>query len=109
MVGPLVGRGHDAVHVLSLGMAGAADEAIFEFAVRERRVLVAQDTDFGTLLATRRAAAPSVVLFRTRRRSAPVLSAMVLANLDQLAEDLTAGAIVVFDDARIRVRRLPYG
>lgn len=70
---------------------------------------MAQDTDFGTLLASRRAAAPSVVLFRTRRRSASALSAMLMANLDQIAEDLTVGAIVVFDDARIRVRRSPYG
>jgi hypothetical protein len=31
----------------------------------------------------------------------------VLANLDAVVEDLEAGAVVVLDDARVRVRRLP--
>jgi len=34
-------------------------------------------------------------------------SAIVLANLDQIAEDLEAGAVVVIGDDWIRIRRLP--
>ncbi len=105
----LTRAGHDAVHVRNLGLAAAPDEQVFDLAAAQQRVLIAQDTDFGTILASRRAAAPSVILFRTRRRSGDALAAMLLANLGQLADDLAAGAIVVFDDTRIRVRRLPYG
>jgi hypothetical protein len=34
---------------------------------------------------------------------------MVLANLDAVASDLDEGAVVVLEDGRVRVRRLPLG
>jgi predicted nuclease of predicted toxin-antitoxin system len=55
--------GHDAWHVGDVLRLDAKDPEILELATREGRVIVAADTDFGDLLARRRAAAPSVVLF----------------------------------------------
>ena len=55
-----------------------------------------------------RASGPSVLLIRRLAgRRAAEQSAIILANLDQIAEDLTAGAVVVISDDRIRIRRLP--
>lgn len=45
--------GHDAVHVRDLGLARATDDELFELAAREERVLLSEDTDFGTILALR--------------------------------------------------------
>lgn len=41
------------------------------------------------------------------RAGAAQLAGLLLDNLADVADDLTEGAIVVFDELRIRVRRLP--
>jgi hypothetical protein len=45
---------HDAVHVRDYALHAASDEQILDKASMERRVVISADTDFGTLLATRR-------------------------------------------------------
>jgi predicted nuclease of predicted toxin-antitoxin system len=74
----------------------------------EDRVLVSADTDFGALLARQRATDPSMLLIRrlVGRRAAEQV-ALIRANLDTVAVDLAAGAVVVFTDESIRIRRLP--
>ncbi|HVG52889.1 MAG TPA: DUF5615 family PIN-like protein [Vicinamibacterales bacterium] len=68
--------GHDAIHVRELGLQHADDEAIFERAAAEHRIVVSADADFGT----------------------------PLANLPQLVDALQNGSIVTFEPARVRVR-----
>lgn len=104
----LVGAGHDAAHVNEIGLTGASDQRILEQAVAEGRVLVTLDTDFGALVARSGSSVPSVILFRgevTRRPLAQVQ--LLLSNVDQVTEELRAGAVVVIGDDRVRVRRLP--
>jgi predicted nuclease of predicted toxin-antitoxin system len=104
----LKAAGHDAVHLRDLGMQAAPDPAVLQRAQVDERVLVSADTDFGGLLSRSRATGPSVLLIRRLAgRRAAEQSAIILANLDQIAEDLTAGAVVVIGDDRIRIRRLP--
>ena len=100
--------GHDVVHTSEVGLSTASDHAIAALAVSEERVVVSADTDFGTLLATSGAERPSVVLVRLRApRPAEALAAVVLANLEEVRGDLDAGAIVVLEDERVRIRSLP--
>lgn len=100
--------GHDVVHTSEVELSTASDPAIAELAVAEARVVVSADTDFGMLLATSGAERPSVLLVRLRApRPAEALAAVIVANLDDVSDDLEAGAIVVLEDERVRIRRLP--
>jgi predicted nuclease of predicted toxin-antitoxin system len=100
--------GHDAVHLRDINMRDAPDPVVLEYARSTECVLISADTDFGALLARSRASRPSVMLIRrlTGRRAAEQ-SAIIQANLPQVAEDLAAGAVVVLGDDWIRIRRLP--
>lgn len=104
----LTAAGHDATHVRDHGLQAAADAEIFDHAAAEDRILVSADTDFAMLLANRNAERPSVVLFRRRTERRPEQqAALLLGNLDAVADELAAGAVVVFEPQRIRIRRLP--
>jgi predicted nuclease of predicted toxin-antitoxin system len=100
--------GHDAVHVLDYGMHAATDDAVFERAGLESRVVVSADTDFGTLLALREATSPSVILLRgTSLRRADDQVALILRALPSIDAALRRGAIVVLERHRLRLRDLP--
>ncbi|MFM8703664.1 MAG: DUF5615 family PIN-like protein [Planctomycetia bacterium] len=87
---PVVAEGlrqaeHDAIHVRDLGLAAADDETIFDHADRDRRVIVSADTDFGTILAMRNTARPSVILFRGATPRNPIGQVnLLLANLAEM-------------------------
>ena len=59
-------------------------------------------------LGLERAPDAEVLLLRRQgQRRAVEVAALIVANLDQVAEDLDAGAVVVVEADRIRIRRLP--
>jgi predicted nuclease of predicted toxin-antitoxin system len=106
----LAEAGHDGLHVRDIDMATATDERIFARAAAEHRILVSADTNFGTLLAASGTNRPSCILLRRRTGHWPKQqAALLLLNLPGIKADLAEGAMVVFDETRIRVRRLPIG
>ena len=100
--------GFDAVHVAELGLARADDVEVMSHASADGRVLISADTDFGALLSASGACLPSVILLRRASQRHPDRQlGLLLMNLEALRPDLLAGAVVVIEDTRVRVRGLP--
>ena len=79
---------------MSMSSASAASPTSrsWPWPTARNRILISTDTDFGELLANAPVLAPSVILLRRDDKRASSLAAVVLANLGQVADDLTAGA-----------------
>ncbi|HVB35030.1 MAG TPA: DUF5615 family PIN-like protein [Patescibacteria group bacterium] len=101
--------GHDAVHVRDYEMQNATDREVLARAASEGRTVISSDADFGTLLALRDEKKPSFVLFRRGPRQPRAQLQFLLTNLAAIEDVLEQGSIVVVEEARIRVRRLPVG
>jgi predicted nuclease of predicted toxin-antitoxin system len=107
---PLRTAGHDVTVAREVGLSRATDEVVIATARLERRVLVSADTDFGAILALSGATTPSFLLMRRASNQRPAeQAALILDNLDAIADDLDAGAIVVLGEATLRIHRLPIG
>ena len=85
----------------------APDDIVFDAAVEQQRVIVTADTDFGEILARRQSSIPSVVLFRAPGGRPSARARLLLDHLPAVAQELEDGAIVVFQETRLRVRPLP--
>jgi predicted nuclease of predicted toxin-antitoxin system len=106
LVASLTGAGHDVVHVRSLDPR-ASDEWIIGRARDESRIAVTMDLDFGDIMSHIRESTPSVVLLRLRHPTPDRVLARLKAVLGDHRAALESGSIIIVEDQRSRVRRLP--
>lgn len=103
----LATAGHDAVAVRDVQLQDAPDDEILDRALSDDRVIISHDTDFGTLLP-RHQTKPSFILVRSADPlTTTQIADLIIDNLDTMAGDLQAGAIITFARGRLRSRRLP--
>lgn len=101
--------GHEAKHVRDWNMEAAPDPAVLELAAQEDRILISADRFRNTADAADTdqtvgdLAAPSVSATPEQQ------TALLLANLPNVASALEQGCIVVIEERRIRIRPLPIG
>lgn len=99
--------GHETMHLREEGLIRLPDAEIAAKALRERRIVLTFDLDFGNILAAARGAAPSVIIFRLRNQTPAAVNPRLLRVIANCAADLSSGAIIIVEDDRYRVRRLP--
>ena len=102
-------NGHDAVHLRDEGLQRLPNGEIFQKAWREQRVVLTFDLDFGEILAASAGQIVSVILFRLRNTRAQFVIRRLEDVLTHSSAELLQGAIVVVEDGRHRVRKLPVG
>jgi predicted nuclease of predicted toxin-antitoxin system len=106
-VAALAPHGCSAVHWSNVGDPRADDATIMAWAASNGHIVFTHDLDFGTLLALTHARGPSVIQLRARNVLPDHCLNLLLAALQQHASELSAGALVVVDEAAARVRVLP--
>jgi predicted nuclease of predicted toxin-antitoxin system len=101
--------GHDAIHLRDEGLQKLPNGEIFQKAIRERRAVLTFDLDFGEIVAGSGGRSVSVILFRLRNTRADFVVQRLKVVLEQSTEALAQGAVVLVEDGRHRVRRMPIG
>ncbi len=106
-IGLLSQAGYHATYWPDTGSADASDSEVFDWAQAQAHVVLTHDLDFGALLATRNALAPSVVQIRAQSHLPDDVGRAVLSAMERFSKHLEDGAIVTVDTYRAKVRALP--
>jgi predicted nuclease of predicted toxin-antitoxin system len=101
--------GHEAMHVRSLGLQRAPDSELIERARADGSILVTFDLDFGDILALGVLNKPSVIIFRLADERANSVNQRLVVVLTERHVELESGALILVEDTRYRVRKLPIG
>jgi predicted nuclease of predicted toxin-antitoxin system len=106
-VDELAACGWPSVHWSAIGAPKAHDREIMDWALANDHVVFTHDLDFGTMLALTHARGPSVVQVRGENVLPDQILSIVVAALTQYEPELRAGALLVVDQVKSRVRIVP--
>jgi predicted nuclease of predicted toxin-antitoxin system len=101
--------GHEAVHVRTLGLERATDQVLIDRALADSSVLVTFDLDFADILALGVLDKPSVIICRLADERAESVNRRLAKVLAERVAELELGALILIEDTRYRVRKLPIG
>jgi predicted nuclease of predicted toxin-antitoxin system len=97
-------HGHEAIRLDALGMERATDAAVVTYAASKGSIC---DLDYPEIIALAHAQSPSLIVFRLRDETAENINRLLGRFLPEVESQLLAGAIVIVEEDRIRVRLLP--
>ncbi|HEY1342747.1 MAG TPA: DUF5615 family PIN-like protein [Bryobacteraceae bacterium] len=97
-VAALRGAGEDALHLREQGLHRLPDDQIVAKAIREGRVILTFDLDFGELLAASGKNVPSIILFRMRNQTPEAITPRLVEVIAACHAALAEGAIVIIQE-----------
>ena len=106
-VATLEAQGWRAKHWADVGDRSATDREIMDWARENGYVVLTHDLDFGAMLAATQGTGPSVVQVRTQDVLPDALGPTLVPVLKAHGDVIAAGALVVVQESRSRVRILP--
>ena len=108
-VGFLRQLGEEVAHVRDLGLGRSLDSEIVERARADGSVVVTFDLDFGDILALGVLDKPSVIIFRLADERADSVNRRLATIIRERRSELASGALILVEETRYRVRKLPIG
>ena len=102
-------NGHHVVHLRDEGLPRMPNGEIFAKAVKEGRVILTFDLDFGEIAALSGGRKASVVVFRLHNTRTPHVIERLAAVLADCMVALEKGVVLVVEESRRRIRYLPVG
>jgi predicted nuclease of predicted toxin-antitoxin system len=98
---------HDVVHLRDQNLQTLPDKEIFDKAINEGRIILTFDLDFGEIVAFSGGKQVSIILFRLRNTTTPFVLVRLGAVMKKASRLLEQGHIVIIEETRYRVRKLP--
>jgi predicted nuclease of predicted toxin-antitoxin system len=103
----LINAGFEAVHWAAIGDPAAPDREIMDWAVANDWAVFSHDLDFSTMLALTEAGRPSLIQLRGPSVLPEQIAELLIQSLHRFRPDLEAGAPLLIEPGRSRVRVLP--
>ena len=100
-------EGINAIHWSKIGSVSASDKELMTWAKENEYIVLTHDLDFGAILASTNAAAPSVLQLRFQDLTPLHAKKLVLKILKDYESELKHGALISMDEDKARIRILP--
>ncbi len=99
-------HGYDAKDIRDYGLRGAADEEIYEFAQKEKAVILTGDRDFGNILRFPLGDHFGIVVAHfPNEMTTTEINRYLLERFKVLSEDDFKGNVIIIETHKIRIRR----
>jgi predicted nuclease of predicted toxin-antitoxin system len=96
--------GYDALAVVEVGLSGASDERILEFAIKEDRILLTLDADFANILRFPAENTPGLVRLRLHAPTEQAIRHTLRKALLLLKNVELQGRLAIVEPNKIRIR-----
>ncbi|HIH44820.1 MAG TPA: DUF5615 family PIN-like protein [Candidatus Methanoperedenaceae archaeon] len=99
-------NGYDVLDVRDYGLRGKADEEIYDFAQREKAVILTGDRDFGNILRFPPGNHFGIVVAHFPNEMPTIeMNRYLLERLNELTEDDFKGNVIIIETNKVRIRR----